>query len=413
MFYNSSMKNTFIEELTWRGLIHQKTPDIEKAFEKGTTLYLGIDPTGDTLHVGHLLGILFLRRALHYNNKIVLLVGGGTSMIGDPGGKDTERPILPKEVIHANKEKLKKQFSKFFTFDSENVVMVDNADWLENLTLIDFLRDAGKFMSINSMLDKDSVQSRIGREEGISYAEFSYQLLQAYDFMELYQKHQCEVQIGGSDQWGNIVQGVELIRKKLQKQAFALSHHLIVNPKTGKKFGKTEQGAAIWLDSEKTHPFALYQFFINVDDELAPILTRYFSFRTQDVIELQEKQWEKEKHNRLLQKELAYEMTALIHGDSVAQHAQKAANILFNKGTEEWTEDNIEFIKKALPYAQISSTEEFSVEQSVISLGLVSSKAEARRLSEQKGIHVQQLFEKYYLIRKGKREYAIVEVQST
>lgn len=404
------MKNTFIDELTWRGLLFQKTPDTEKAFEKGTTLYLGFDPTGDTLHIGHLLGILFLRRALQHGNKIVVLVGGGTSMIGDPGGKDVERPILPKEVIHANKEKLKQQFGKFFEFDEKNVIMVDNADWLENLTLIDFLRDAGKHMSLNSMLDKESVQSRIGREEGISYAEFSYQLLQAYDFMELFLKHNCEVQIGGSDQWGNIVQGVELIRKKLQKQAYALSFPLIVNPKTGKKFGKTEQGSAIWLDAEKTHPFELYQFLVNTEDNLAPTLMRYFSFKTQEEIKEIEQNWAEDKGNRLLQKELAYEMVSLIHGDDVAKQAQKIASILFYKGSEEWTEENLQFIKSALPNGKVNSAEGFSPEQAVVDLGLVSSKGEARRLAQQNGITVQHFFHKYFLVRKGKREYGIIEI---
>lgn len=402
--------NTFIEELTWRGLIHQKTPGIEKAFEQGTTLYLGIDPTGDTLHVGHFLGILFLKRALQYGNKIIVLAGGGTSKIGDPGGKDTERPILPKEIIEANKEKLKKQFSKFFEFDDEHVIMVDNSDWLEQITLIDFLRDAGKFMPVNSMLDKDSVKSRITREEGISYAEFSYQLLQAYDFMELFQKYHCEVQIGGSDQWGNIVQGVELIRKKLQKQAYALSFPLIVNPKTGKKFGKTEQGAAIWLDREKTHPFAFYQFFINIEDDLAPVLMKYFSFKSQNEIETLIKEWEAQKETRLLQKALAHEITTLIHGKETADQAQKIASILFYKGTEEWTKDNLDFIKKAIPYATISSAAQFSPEQAVMDLGLVSSKGEARRLVQQNGVHVEPLFDTYYLVRKGKREYGIIEI---
>lgn len=226
-----------LNDLLNRGLIYQKSPEIEAAFEKGTTLYLGYDPTGPDLHIGHLLGITLLKRALEHGNKIIVLVGGGTSMIGDPGGKDAERPILPKEQIEANKEEMKRQFSKFFTFDNDKVRMVDNADWLENVKLIEFLREAGKHISINTMIDKDSVKSRISREEGISYAEFSYQLLQSYDFMELYKLYNCQVQMGGSDQWGNIIQGVELIRKRLHKQAYALSFPLIVNPKTGKKFG--------------------------------------------------------------------------------------------------------------------------------------------------------------------------------
>lgn len=404
-------KNDFIEELKWRGLIYQKTPEIEKAFSRGATLYLGIDPTADSLHLGHLLGYLILKRAFAYKNKIIILVGGGTSQIGDPGGKDQERQILPKETIEKNKEKLKKQISRFFSFDDQKVRMVDNADWLENLSLIEFLREAGKYASINSMFDLESVKTRMEKETGISYAEFSYQLLQAYDFFVLFEKYSCEVQIGGSDQWGNIVQGVELIRKKAARQAFGLSFPLIVNPKTGKKFGKTEAGQGIWLDPEKTHPFAFYQFLINVDDDLASVLLRYYSFKSKNEINILIQTWEKNKEERLLQKELAYELTALVHGREIAIQARKVAEILFTKDSSKFIMHDFLFIKKALPYQTIASAKEFVLENLLPLLGLVTSKSEARRLIQQNGVKSELLFDKYYLIRKGKKDYGVVEIK--
>lgn len=406
------MKTTFISALESRGLLFQKTPEIEKTFDEGTTLYWGIDPTGGDLHVGHFLGVTILKRALEASpaNNIIVLVGGGTAMIGDPGGKDAERPILPKETIEANKKSLKAQLSKFFPFDEKRVIMVDNADWLEKATVIDFLRDAGKYISVNTMMDKESVQTRLTRQEGISYAEFSYQLLQAFDYLKLFETHACEVQMGGSDQWGNIIQGVELIRKRLGKTVHALSFPLIVNPKTGKKFGKSESGASIWLDAERTHPFAFYQFFINTEDELAPILLKYFSFRPVEEVDELIRAWEVHREQRLIQKELAYELAALIHGQSVADKCKRVATLLFEKGESSFTQEDLEFIKKSVPYKKITSAKEFALEEILHELGMVSSKGEARRLVTQNGVKSDLFFDRYYVIKKGKREYAIVEI---
>lgn len=403
--------NTFLEELNWRGLIYQKTPGIEKVFERGTTVYLGFDAQGDSFHIGHLLWIAFLKRALLYKNKITVLTGGGTSMVGDPSGKEKERPILPKEMIEANKKKLQAQLARFLEADDAHVQMVDNTEWLEKVTLIDFLREAGKYISINSMLDKDSVKNRLGREDGLSFTEFTYQLLQAYDFMELYQTYKCEVQVGGSDQWGNMIQGVELIRKKLSKEAHTLSFPLIVNPKTGKKFGKTEEGIAIWLDPEKTHPFAFYQFLVNTDDELAPILIKYYSFKTKEEIDGVIAQWEKEKEKRFLQRQLAYELTSMVHGHDVAEECKKVAQLLFESGLGMIQKEDLDFVAKALPYTSVKNKNDFNLEQSLVDLGLVKSKGDARRLVEQNGAHSEFLFEKYFLIKKGKREYGVVEVK--
>lgn len=401
-----------IAELTRRGLVHQMTPQTDTAFTKGTCVYWGIDPTGDSLHVGHFLGVTIMKRILEADpsNRIIILVGGGTAMIGDPGGKDEERPILPKEKIEENKKRIKAQLSRFFTVDEKNVMMVDNADWLENATVIEFLRDAGKYISVNSMIDKDSVKARITRQEGISYAEFSYQLLQAYDFMQLRNRYRCEVQIGGSDQWGNIVQGVELIRKKTGESAYAMSFPLIVNPKTGKKFGKSEKGASIWLDSEKTHPFAFYQFFINTDDELAPSLLKYYSFRSFEEIEDMIRVWEQEKQERLIQKELAFELTSLIHSEKIAEQCKRVAGILFDKGEASLSQEDLEFIKHTVPYKKIASVKDMVLEDVLAELGLASSKGEARRLVQQNGARADLFYDRFFVIKKGKREYGIVEV---
>lgn len=404
--YNSLMNN-LLQTLTERGLVYQHSPGIEDVFANGTTLYLGYDPTGPDLHIGHLLGITVLKRAYEAGQNIIVLVGGGTSMIGDPGGKDAERPILPKEQIEANKEQMKQQFSRFFEFDGKRVRMVDNADWLEKTALIDFLREAGKYISINSMLDKDSVSSRISREEGISYAEFSYQLLQAFDYLRLYQEYGCAVQIGGSDQWGNIIQGVELIRKRLSKPAYALSYPLIVNPKTGKKFGKTESGEGIWLNAEKTHPFHLYQFLLNTDDELAPTLMKYFSFRPMAEITEIITIWEQAKHERLLQKELAREVTAMVHGEDAARHAEEITGLLFAKKHEDLTDDQISFIMTAVPHG--TYTGDLQIAEAAAAIGLTASLSEARRLVQQNGMNAIPLRSTYTLIRKGKKEFGIVK----
>jgi len=260
------------------------------------------------------------------------------------------------------------------------------------------------------MLEKESVKTRLEREQGMSFAEFSYQLLQAYDFLVLFEKYKCTVQIAGSDQWGNMVQGVELIRKRLGKQAYALSWPLIVNPVTGKKFGKTEEGESVWLDPAKTHPFKFYQFFINCDDDMAPMLLRYFSFKSKNEIERIEQLWNTDRGSRLLQKELAYELTAFVHGKIIANRAQTITSILFEQNVKQLTLADISFVKQALPYATISSSNTFSLEDALVTLGLSCSKSESKRLIAQNGVQDTVLFGTYHVIRKGKREYGIIEI---
>lgn len=414
---NTQQPNALLQQLQLRNLVYQHSPGIEESFAKGTTVYWGIDPTGDSLHVGHFLGVTTMKRLYEAGQNIVILVGGGTAMIGDPGGKDAERPILPPEQIEENKLRLKKQLERFFPFADGKaevtVRMVDNADWLNELKLIPFLRDAGKYTTVNSMIDKDSVSSRITREEGISYAEFSYQLLQAYDFMELYQRYDCAVQIGGSDQWGNIIQGVELIRKRLGKQAFALSFPLIVNPKTGKKFGKTETGEAIWLDPKKTQPYDFYQFFLNTDDELAPVLMRYFSFSPLSEIDELVEEWEQARHERALQRELAFEMTALVHGTEeasrVARVTQTIESVYKNQAAEITPElfDEVFSVVDSYVDERINPgliDQKQDLYQVAASSGVTSSLGEARRLDQQNGLKFMPIDDIRAILKRGSKK---------
>jgi len=400
------MKN-ILEELSFRGLIYQQTPGVEKVFKRKTTCYFGIDPSGDSLHVGHLLGILTLKRIQNFGHRVILLLGGGTALIGDPSGKEKERPILPVEVIEKNKQKIKKQLEKIFKIDNQNVILVDNADWLKNLKLIDFLRDIGKLITVNSMLDLEFIKRRIETKEGISFAEFTYQLLQAYDFLNLFQKYNCEVQIGGSDQLGNIVQGIELIRKRLNQKAYGLVYPLLIDPKTGRKFGKTEAGENIWLDPQKTSAFDFYQFFLNIDDELAPQIFRYFSFKNRKEIEALESEWQKNKEKRILQKALAEELTELLFGKEEKINALRLTEILFEKRPESLTLEDINFLKKYLPYKK----DKFNLEKNLVDLGLAQSKSEAQRLIKQNGVRAYFIIGKFYLIKKGRKEFGLLEIK--
>jgi tyrosyl-tRNA synthetase len=397
-----------IEELGWRGLIYQKTPGIEDILKRKTAVYLGFDPTSDSLHLGNFLGILVLKRFLNYGHKIFLLIGGGTALIGDPSGKEKERPLLSIKEVEINKRKIKKQLERFFEIDQKNVFLVDNSQWLKNLKLIDFLRNIGKLISVNSMFDLEFVKKRLESEEGISYAEFTYQLLQAYDFLKLFEDYNVEIQIGGSDQWGNIVQGIELIRKKLNKKAYGLTFPLLIDPKTGKKFGKSEIAENIWLDENKTKPFDFYQFFINIDDELAPILIRYYSLKSKEEIEEIEESWQREKEKRLLQKTLAEELTELVFGKKEKDRVIKLTQLLIEKPVENLTLDDLKFLKQNIPFKK---EKKFNLEENAVYFGLAESKSEARRLKEQKGLLFFQIHQKYYLLKKGKNKFALIEVE--
>ena len=403
-------QESFFEELAWRGLVYQATEGAKEALKPGAIMYWGFDLTGESLHIGHLLGIVTLKRALAFGMNVIPMPAGGTTMIGDPSGKDAERPILPIETIRKYRASLARQLRRLLPAQGSRVRVVDNAQWLTKIKFIEFQREVGKFFPINTMLEKDSVKNRLDREQGMSFAEFSYQLLQAYDFLVLHEKYGCTVQIAGSDQWGNMVQGVDLIRKKLGQPAYALSWPLIVNPATGKKFGKTESGESVWLDPSKTHPFKFYQFFVNCDDAMAETLLRYFSFRSRAEIERLEREWNRDRAERLLQKELAYEMTVFVHGTRAADHARRVSEILFEKGTGTLKRSDMLFAKHALPYRVLHSASDFSLERALVDLGMASSNSDARRLVFQRGAKDTLLFGIFHLVQKGKREYGIVEI---
>lgn len=399
------MKNNFFEDLNQRGLVYQKTEGISKVFDKKTTFYLGIDLTSDSLHLGQLLGLIILKRAIRYGHFPIVLVASGTTMIGDPSGKDKERPILPRETIEKNKKKIATQIKNILGTDK--FLILDNYDWLKNLKVLEFLREVGKFIPVNTMLEKEAVKSRMQKEEGISFAEFSYQLLQAYDFFYLFKNYNCLVQTGGSDQWGNIVQGIELIRKKTNSQTYGFLFPLLIDPKTGKKFGKTESGKAIWLDRTKTPPFEFYQFFINISDELIPTFIKFFSLKDLKELKELESKWQKNKEQRLLQKELALELTSLVFGTADARQAKKVSEILFEKSNQKLSQADLEFIKNSIPHQEIKS-ENFLLEEVLVKNGLCSSKGQARKLINQNGITIKKYFNKYFLIKKGKKEYLIL-----
>jgi len=399
------MKNNFFEDLSQRGLIYQKTEGIAKVFDRKITLYWGIDLTSDSLHLGHLLGLITLKRAIKHKHFPIVLVASGTTMVGDPSGKNKERPILSREIIKKNKKEIEIQIKNIL--GTGKFLILDNYSWLSNLKVLEFLREVGKFIPINTMLEKEAVKTRMQKEEGISFAEFSYQLLQAYDFLHLFKNYNCLVQIGGSEQWGNIVQGIELIRKKMNGQAYGFSFPLIIDPKTGKKFGKTEGGKTIWLSRSKTPSFEFYQFFINISDELIPTFIRLFSLKDLRQIKELENKWQQNKESRLLQKELAFELTSLVFGLTDAKQAKKVSEILFGKSSQKLSQADFEFIKNSIPHQEIKS-ENFLLEEVLVKNGLCSSKGQARKLINQNGITIKKYFDKYFLIKKGKKEYLIL-----
>jgi tyrosyl-tRNA synthetase len=396
----------FFEELKKRGLVYQATHGIEEFFKKRGNLYLGFDLTSDSLHLGNYLGLSLLKRFYLQGFKIIVILGGGTSKIGDPSGKVSERPILPLKVLEKNKKSIKKQIEKFISIDGKKVKLIDNSEWFDDLKLMEFLRDVGKVVSINSMLDLETVKERINKQEMMSFSEFTYQLLQAYDFFVLFKKYNCELQIGGSDQWGNIVQGIELIRKKLGKKAYGLVYPLLVDPKTGRKFGKTEAGETLWLYPKKLHPFRMYQFLINLDDELAKNLLFYFSFKTLEEIEKIIEEGEKKKEERIIQKNLGEEIVLNLYGKKVLNEVLKITKILFEKNFEEISLEEIKILKNAIPTIKVK--EKLPLEEILVKLNLAKSKSEARNLISsvktlEKG--------KFLLIKKGKKDFGLVEKQ--
>lgn len=400
------MDQAFFKDLQDRGLIFQSTPELEKELLSPKVFYHGIDPTSHTLHVGHLMGINILIKAFNAGHTVILLIGGATSLIGDPSGKDKERPMIDSVVIEENIKNIKKQIAKFLPIESERVIIVNNKDWIQLVTVIEFLREVGKYITVNSMIDKDSVANRISREDGISYAEFSYQLFQAYDFFKLHELYKCTVQIGGSDQWGNMIQGVELIRKKLGINSHVISYPLIINPKTGKKFGKTEQGQTISLDREVTSPFQLYQFFINLPDKLSKDLLFFYSKQTIQELNKVVQDNVNNPEQRLIQKKLAHDMVSFIHSQQLADKCELLVQELFSKEIN--NSYSLQLLKDLLPYKVYKTNMPLAVV--ITDLGLAASRSEAQRLLDQNSIKEIDLGYNYRLIKKGKKEFGIYSI---
>ena len=421
----------FVSEMKWRNMINDITPGIEDELaSKMTTGYVGFDPTASSLHIGSLAPIMLLMHLQKCGHKPIALLGGATAMIGDPSGKKSERKLLTQDEVHANLVSVKKQLELFLDFDcgKNSAEIVNNLDWVDNLSLINFFRDFGKSLTVNYMMAKDSVKNRI--ETGISFTEFSYQLIQAYDFFHLYQTKKCKIQIGGSDQWGNITSGIELIRKQIGEQAFALTCPLVTKT-DGSKFGKTEDGN-IWLDPNRTSPYKFLQYWMNISDEDAKKHIKIFSlFNEQEIFDLQKKH-EEEPHLRIIQKKLAKEITSRVHGDSIYLNAMKVSQILFGKDTQAAlktiSEKDFLMIFEGVPVYNVSKDDINDIDPITLfaeKTQIFSSKGEARRMLNSNAISVNKkkinidtkidttelLNNKYLLIQKGKKNYIIIKAE--
>lgn len=423
----------FIEELRWRGMIHDIMPGTEEEFAKGmTSAYIGFDPTGDSLHIGSLVQIMILVHLQRAGHKPFALVGGATGMVGDPSGKSQERNLLDNETLQHNLTCIQKQLEKFLDFGSieNSAEVVNNYDWFKNMSFLDFIRDVGKHISINYMMSKDSVKSRL--ETGMSFTEFSYQLVQGYDFYWLWKNKNCKVQLGGSDQWGNIVTGTELIRRKGQGEAFACTTPLIKKA-DGTKFGKTE-GGNVWLDKTKTSPYKFYQYWINASDEDAANYIRIFTLLNKEEIEAIEKEHNEAPHFRLLQKTLAKDITIRVHSEEDFNAALNASEILFKNGDEAieglkaLPENIFNDVFEGVPQAEVRLLEIESgigiIEALSAKTNFLASNGEARRALKENSISVNKnkvtddkilttedlINGRSILIQKGKKNYYLINV---
>ncbi|MEY2652424.1 MAG: hypothetical protein RLZZ321_1517 [Bacteroidota bacterium] len=426
------MPTNFIEELKWRGMIHDIMPGTEEALLKQVSAgYIGFDPTADSLHVGHLVQIMTLVHFQRAGHKPYALVGGATGMVGDPSGKSQERNLLDAETLQHNVACVKKQLEAFLDFNSGSnaAEMVNNYDWFEKMSFLDFIRDVGKHISVNYMMAKDSVKKRL--ETGMSFTEFSYQLVQGYDFYYLNQHHNCILQLGGSDQWGNIVTGTELIRRKAGGEAYAVTTPLIKKA-DGTKFGKTESGS-VWLDPEKTSPYAFYQFWLNASDTDAANYVRIFTLKSKEEIEALEAQHAEAPHHRVLQKAIAEDITTRVHGAAALQTAIAASNILFGKSTADdlrsLSEKDFFAVFEGVPQASVSISDFQNglsiVEALAAKTGFLSSNGEARRELKANAISVNKekvaedyilstndlINDRYVLLGKGKKNNYILRVE--
>jgi tyrosyl-tRNA synthetase len=418
------------DELKWRGLVFDHIEGVPELLAKEkVTVYNGFDPTGDSLHVGHTVPLIAMARLQRFGHTPIAVAGGGTGMIGDPSGKSAERNLLTRDQIEYNVECIKKQLAHLLDFEvkSNPARVVNNADWLEKLQMIDFLRDTGKHFTVNYMLAKDSVKNRIEREEGLSFTEFSYMLLQSYDFLHLFETQGCKLQTGGSDQWGNITAGVELIRRVRGEQAFAMVYHLLTKA-DGTKFGKTEAGA-VWLDPQKTSPYRFYQFWLNTDDRDVIKNLRYFTFLTEEEIGALEASLLEHPEQREAHRTLARDMTLRLHGETALARAEQAAQALFGGEIGGLSSGEIADIFAEVPACELPKTQleggGLALVDLLVSAGLAKSKGEARRGIAEGGIYVNNLRAadaaqmvglddmlegQFVLLRKGRKNYTLVKV---
>lgn len=427
----------FIEELSWRGMIHQMMPGTEEQLAKEmTTAYLGIDPTADSLHIGHLVGVMMLKHFQRSGHKPIALVGGATGMIGDPSMKSQERKLIDEKTLRHNQEAIKRQLAKFLDFDSDapnHAELVNNYDWMKDYGFLAFIRDIGKHITVNYMMAKDSVKKRLSGEsnEGMSFTEFSYQLLQGYDFLHLYQEKGCRLQLGGSDQWGNITTGTELIRRTTGGEAFALTCPLITKA-DGKKFGKTEQGN-VWLDPKRTTPYAFYQFWLNTSDEDAEKYIKIFTELTREEVEELVKLQAEDPGQRPLQKRLAKEITTMVHSAKDYEAAVEASQILFSNKAA----DILHKIDEPTLLAVMEGVPRHDVDRNLIKEGVklidlitevapvFPSKGEMRKMTQGGGVSLNKekvadpnmvvsedmlLNGRYLLVQRGKKNYHLLVI---
>ena len=412
-------------DLEWRGLIHQVTdPQLGKLLDEDSlTVYLGLDPTAESLHVGNLVPILTLRRLRNGGHKPIALVGGGTGLIGDPSGRQEERQLLDLETLARNVAGIRAQFERLL--DDEHAVVVDNSEWLTRTPLTDFLRDVGKHFSVNEMIRKESVRARLeAREQGISFTEFSYMLLQAYDFLHLFDEHGCRMQIGGSDQWGNITEGIDLIRRVRGEQAYGLTSPLITLP-SGDKMGKSVAGT-VWLDARRTSPYQFFQYWIRADDEHVGTYLRFFTFLDPERIEDLERATVEHPERREAQRALAREITTLVHGVDEAARAEHAAEVLYSEEVSSLDEQTLLDVFAEAP-TTTRPRGDVALVDVLVESGLVRSKSEARKAIEQGGAYVNNrrvsdldrridaadlLHGRYALLRRGKRDYHLLRFES-
>lgn len=433
------MTKNFVEELKWRGMLAQMMPGTEELLEKQmVSAYLGTDPTADSLHIGHLCGIMMLRHLQRCGHKPYLLLGGATGMIGDPSGKSLERNLLDSETLYHNQEAIKKQVSKFLDFDGNEpnkAELVNNYDWMKDFKFLDFAREVGKHITVNYMMAKDSVKKRLNGEanDGLSFTEFTYQLLQGYDFLYLYQKHGIKLQLGGNDQWGNMTTGTELIRRTLgsDEEAFCLTCPLITKA-DGKKFGKTENGN-IWLDRNRTTPYAFYQFWLNVSDEDAQKYIKIFTSLERETIESLIAEHQQDPGRRTLQKRLAQEVTVMVHSQEDLDMAIEASQILFGKATKE----NLQKLDEATFLDVFNGVPHYTVSKDLLGstavdfftqdgMEIFPSKGELRKLVKGGGVSLNKekltafdqvvaaedlIDGKYLLVQRGKKNYFLITVK--